>query len=83
MGAGIGADRAPLSPADAYGCTCALNPARSARPWWLNVTPLADGYAYHFEPTSEILSQLARLVDLERWYYLFVTVLTESSFRAA
>jgi hypothetical protein len=32
----------------------------------LDITPLPDGYAYSFDATSEILPQLARLVDLER-----------------
>jgi hypothetical protein len=32
----------------------------------LYINPLPEGYAYHFDATSEILSQLASLVDLER-----------------
>jgi hypothetical protein len=32
----------------------------------LDTTPLPDGYAYRFDPTSEILSHLARLVNVER-----------------
>jgi hypothetical protein len=39
----------------------------------LDVSPLPDGYAYRFEPTSEILSQLARLIDLERQCCAFLT----------
>ena len=39
----------------------------------LDITPLLDGYAYRFEPTSEILSQLARLVDPERQCCAFLT----------
>jgi hypothetical protein len=39
----------------------------------LDITPLPDGYAYRFEPTSEILSQLTRLVDLERQCCAFLT----------
>ena len=35
--------------------------------------PLPNGYAYVFEATSEILSQLARLVDLERQCCAFLT----------
>lgn len=32
----------------------------------LDVTPLPLGFAYHFDPTSEVLAQVGRLVDLER-----------------
>ncbi len=39
----------------------------------LDITPLADGYSYRFEATSEILSQVARLVDLERQCCAFLT----------
>ncbi len=39
----------------------------------LNVVPLPLGYAYRFEPTSELLIQLARLVDLERQCCAFLT----------
>jgi hypothetical protein len=39
----------------------------------LDVSPLPNGYAYVFEATSEILSQLARLVDLERQCCAFLT----------
>lgn len=39
----------------------------------LDISPLPDGYAYRFETTSEILSQLARLVDLERQCCAFLT----------
>lgn len=41
----------------------------SVRRAGLDVSPLPDGYAYR----SEILSQLARLVDLERQCCLFLT----------
>jgi hypothetical protein len=39
----------------------------------LDITPLPDGYAYRFEASSENLSQLARLVDLERQCCAFLT----------
>lgn len=39
----------------------------------LDSTLLPDGYAYRFEPTSETLSQLTRLVDLERRCCAFLT----------
>src|ERR1700737_4113505 len=39
----------------------------------LNVTPLPLGYAYLFEPTSEVLGHLSRLVDLERQCCPFLT----------
>jgi hypothetical protein len=39
----------------------------------LKVTPLSLGYAYRFEPTSEVLAQLSRLVDLERQCCPFLT----------
>ena len=32
----------------------------------LGITRTPDGYAYSFEPNSEVLTQLGRLVDLER-----------------
>jgi hypothetical protein len=38
-----------------------------------DINPLPDGYAYRFEPTSEMLSKLARLVDLERQCCAFLT----------
>lgn len=38
-----------------------------------NVTPLPLGYAYRFEPTSELLGQLFGLVDLERQCCRFLT----------
>ncbi len=34
---------------------------------------LPQGYAYHFEPTSEVLAHLSRLVDLERQCCRFLT----------
>jgi hypothetical protein len=37
------------------------------------VVELPDGFAYRFEPESEILAQLARLVDLERQCCEFLT----------
>ena len=39
----------------------------------LSVTPLPLGYAYLFEPTSEVLAHLSRLVDLERQCCRFLT----------
>jgi len=39
----------------------------------LNVTSLPLGYAYRFQPTSEILPLLSRLVDLERQCCPFLT----------
>ncbi|MGH9395585.1 MAG: hypothetical protein ACRD18_01870 [Terriglobia bacterium] len=39
----------------------------------LNVTPLPLGYAYRFDPTSEVLALLGRLVDLERQCCPFLT----------
>ena len=47
-----------------------LDPLRRAA---LDVSPLPDGSAYRFEATSEILAQLARLVDLERQCCAFLT----------
>lgn len=47
-----------------------LDAVRSAA---LEVTPLPLGYAYRFEPTSEVLVQLARLIDLERQCCPFLT----------
>ena len=37
------------------------------------VTSLPLGYAYHFEPTSEVLALLSHLVDLERICCPFLT----------
>ena len=39
----------------------------------LHATPLPLGIAYHFDAASEILIQLARLVDLERQCCPFLT----------
>ncbi len=39
----------------------------------LSVTSLPLGYAYRFEPTSEVLAQLAHLVDFERQCCAFLT----------
>jgi hypothetical protein len=39
----------------------------------LDITPVPDGYSYRFDATSEILSQLARLIDLERQCCAFLT----------
>jgi len=47
-----------------------LDPIRGAV---LHVTPLPLGYAYCFEPSSEMLTQLSRLVDLERHCCQFLT----------
>ncbi len=44
---------------------------------WVNgingVTELADGYIYDFEPNSETLLRLNRLVDMERQCCQFLT----------
>jgi hypothetical protein len=32
----------------------------------LEVTSVADGYSYRFQPSSDALTQLSRLVDMER-----------------
>jgi len=39
----------------------------------LNVIELPLGYAYTFRPTSDVLAQLTRLVDLERQCCKFLT----------
>ncbi|HLJ29956.1 MAG TPA: hypothetical protein VKY85_24830 [Candidatus Angelobacter sp.] len=39
----------------------------------LKVTELPLGYAYRFEPTSEVLTHLSQLVDLERQCCQFLT----------
>jgi len=39
----------------------------------IDVASLPLGYAYRFEPTSEVLAQLVRLVDLERQCCPFLT----------
>jgi hypothetical protein len=39
----------------------------------LDVTSLSLGYAYRFEPTSQVLAELGRLVDLERQCCPFLT----------
>jgi hypothetical protein len=39
----------------------------------LDVTPLPLGFAYRFDPTSEVLDQLGRLVDAERQCCPFLT----------
>jgi hypothetical protein len=39
----------------------------------LETTPLPQGYAYRLQPTSEVLAQLAHLVDLERQCCPFLT----------
>lgn len=39
----------------------------------LDVISLPQGYAYHFEPTSERLAYLANLVDLEHQCCPFLT----------
>ncbi|MGH9433835.1 MAG: hypothetical protein ACRD3T_20080 [Terriglobia bacterium] len=50
--------------------TAILDPVRRVV---LHVTSLPMGYAYYFEPTSEVLTQLASLVDLERQCCAFLT----------
>jgi hypothetical protein len=47
-----------------------LESVRSAA---LDVTPLPLGYSYRFNPTSDVLAQLARLVNLERQCCPFLT----------
>ena len=39
----------------------------------VKVTPLPLGYAYSFPPSSEVLTRLAQLVDLERQCCPFLT----------
>jgi hypothetical protein len=39
----------------------------------LNITSLPLGYAYRFKPTSDVLADLSRLVDLERQCCQFLT----------
>ena len=39
----------------------------------LDVTLLPLGYAYRFDPASEVMAQLVRLVDLERRCCPFLT----------
>ena len=39
----------------------------------IDITAMSDGYAYRFKPTSELLSQLSNLVDLERQCCQFLT----------
>ena len=38
-----------------------------------SITRMHDGYAYSFEPNSEVLTQLGRLVELERQCCRFLT----------
>jgi hypothetical protein len=45
----------------------------SVRDAALDVTPLPLGYTYRFNPTSEVLAKLVRLVDLERQCCPFLT----------
>jgi len=45
----------------------------SVRSVAIDVTSLPQGYAYRFEPTTEVLAQLASLVDLERQCCPFLT----------
>ena len=45
----------------------------SIRETAIDVIPLTDGYAYRFPPSSDVLSQLSRLVDLERQCCRFLT----------
>jgi hypothetical protein len=63
--------------------TCTLNDAEmrerrrtildAFRSAAVDVTSLPLGYAYHFAPTSEVLAQVARLLDLERRCCPFLT----------
>jgi hypothetical protein len=39
----------------------------------VDVAPMPGGYCYRFEPRSEVLMQLSRLVDLERQCCRFLT----------
>jgi len=39
----------------------------------IDATSLSLGYAYHFEPTSEMLTRIVNLVDLERQCCPFLT----------
>ena len=39
----------------------------------IDITNIAEGYSYRFSPTSEVLSQLSNLVDLERQCCQFLT----------
>ena len=39
----------------------------------IDVAPMQDGYSYRFRPSSEVLSQLFHLVDLERQCCAFLT----------
>ena len=45
----------------------------SIRPALLATTPLPAGYAFRFEPSSEVLAHLGRIVDLERQCCSFLT----------
>jgi hypothetical protein len=45
----------------------------SVRSAAIHVASLPQGYAYSFEPVSEVLAQLVRLVDLERQCCPFLT----------
>jgi hypothetical protein len=45
----------------------------SIRPALLSVTPLPTGYAFRFEPASEVLAHLGHVVDLERQCCSFLT----------
>lgn len=39
----------------------------------VDVAPIPGGYCYRFQPRSEVLMQLSRLVDLERQCCRFLT----------
>ena len=39
----------------------------------IDITAIEEGYSYRFNPTSEVLSQLSNLVDLERQCCQFLT----------
>ena|ERR1043165_6455132 len=45
----------------------------SIREYVLNTIPTRDGYSYHFNPTSDVLPELAKLVELERQCCQFLT----------
>jgi hypothetical protein len=46
---------------------------KSIRDACIGVAPIPEGYSYHFRPTSEVLSQLFNVVDLERQCCAFLT----------
>jgi hypothetical protein len=46
----------------------------SIRELAMDATSIEDGYSYRFKPTSEILTRLANLVDIERQCCQFLTL---------